>query len=152
MNELGFCEDEICGRNGCKGTIIKDTDSECCSCHISAPCSYCHCEVVCDECGYSSRVEEELRQEVAKPAPTPNWYEEFNKRREEFLLKLNDPSVEFETVEFRTESHTHFSMKKIGAYPRGMSRDDLLKQINGTFGGRFERLTENRFSFIAYTD
>jgi hypothetical protein len=34
-----------------------------------------------------------------------------------FSGKLNDHSVEFEKVEFRTESHSNSSMKKIGAYP-----------------------------------
>ena len=75
-----------------------------------------------------------------------------NQRENEFLRKLNDHSVEFEKVAFRTESHSNSSMKKIGAYPRGMSKDQLKKEVNGTFGGRFEWVTENRFSFIAYTD
>ena len=43
--EHGCCEEDICGRNGCEGTIVKDTDAQGCSCHISPPCSYCHCEV-----------------------------------------------------------------------------------------------------------
>ncbi|MDV4277996.1 hypothetical protein MSG94_06475 [Acinetobacter baumannii] len=148
--EHGCCEEDICGRNGCEGTIVKDTDAQGCSCHISPPCSYCHCEVQCNECDWASR--NENVQEQSKPTPPSDWYLQMKQRENEFLRKINDHSVEFEKVEFRTESHSNSSMKKIGAYPRGMSKDQLKKEVDGTFGGRFEWVTENRFSFIAYTD
>lgn len=150
MSDYGVCEEDTCGRNGCQGTIVKDTDAQGCSCHISAPCSYCNCEVQCDACDWKSRSEIEPVQQT--PVEPSDLYKEFKKKREEFLSQLNDRSIEFDKVEYRTESHSNSSMKKIGAYPRGMDRTQLRKEIDGTFGGRFEWITENRFSFIAYTD
>lgn len=148
--EHGECEGDVCGRNGCGGEIIKDTDADGCSCHISAPCSYCHCEVQCNECDWASRAEN--TQEQSTPAPKSDWLESWKQKQIEFRNQLNDPSFEFDKVEFRTESHSNSSMKKIGGYSKGMDKAELQKEVNGTFGGRFERLTENRFTFIAYTD
>ena len=65
--EHGCCEEDICGRNGCEGTIVKDTVAQGCRCHISPPCSYCHCEVQCNECDWASR--NENLQEQSKPTP-----------------------------------------------------------------------------------
>lgn len=149
MDEFGLCEGDTCGRDGCEGTIIKDTESEGCSCHISAPCSYCHCEVQCDECNYASRDEEKPEFKLASPS---KWMDDFYKQKLTFDRKLKDSTYEFEKVEWKHESHSNSSMKKIGGYPRGMDRGALIKELNGTFGGRFESLSENRFVFIAYTD
>jgi hypothetical protein len=49
-------------------------------------------------------------------------------------------------------------MIKEGVYPASVTTDELRKAIDGTFGGRFEYLTEPKdgkpgaFKFIAYTD
>ena len=148
--EHGCCEEDICGRNGCEGTIVKDTDAESCSCHISPPCSYCHCDVQSNECDWASS--DEHVQEQSTPFQKIDWLENWEQKQLEFRNQLNDSSIEFDKVVFRTESHSNSSMKKIGAYPRGMSREQLKEEVDGTFGGRFEWVNENRFSFIAYTD
>lgn len=51
---IGECPDEICNRNGCIGTIVRITEHDSCSCHISAPCPYCCCAVACDECDFET--------------------------------------------------------------------------------------------------
>jgi hypothetical protein len=56
--EIGYCEDDVCGRNGCKG-ILKLRPVENCSCHISAPCSACTTPgEYCPECDYDAREED----------------------------------------------------------------------------------------------
>lgn len=146
---IGEIEGDSCNRNGCCGEIIKDTDLESCSCHISPPCSYCCCDVKCSECNYSSYNE---RPEIIFSKDGYDFLDEIYKAREELNRKIKDESFEFDKVEWRSEGHSNSSMKKIGGFPRGMDKKDLINELNGTFGGRFERLTENRFIFIAYTD
>lgn len=55
-------------------------------------------------------------------------------------------------VQFRCESHSSSSMIKEGTYPEGMSQEEVRKQVDGTFGGRFESFGGGKFRFIAYTD
>ena len=43
-------------------------------------------------------------------------------------------------------------MIKEGVYPEGMTSQEVYKEVQGTFGGRFERFDSGRFKFIAYTD
>ena len=45
-------------------------------------------------------------------------------------------------------------MRKVGVFPIGTDMKDLLKEIRGTFGGRFKRLNQETgdFEYIAYTD
>ena len=59
-----------------------------------------------------------------------------------------DPSK----LDYHSLSHTHFSMIKEGVYPEGMTKDEVLKEIAGTFGGRFEHFGNGKFKYIAYTD
>ena len=64
---------------------------------------------------------------------------------------------------FRSEGHTHFSMKWHGVFPptEGVNEGNVISWISsqpwfqskkGTFGGRFERCTTFSFTYIAYTD
>lgn len=59
-----------------------------------------------------------------------------------------------EKIDWYHQSHTHFSMKKIGVFPIGTKKDIILKEVSGTFGGRFESFndTAGTFIYIAYTD
>ena len=49
-------------------------------------------------------------------------------------------------------------MVKEGIYPEGVSLEELVEEIQGTFGGRFEYRyppkdgKPGRFKYIAYTD
>lgn len=52
---FGYQKGDVCGRNGCTGIIKEREVSGCCSCHLSAPCSYCTTpRGYCPECGWDS--------------------------------------------------------------------------------------------------
>jgi hypothetical protein len=55
-------------------------------------------------------------------------------------------------VDWRYVPHTHFTMIKEGVYPLHLSREEVEKEVVGTFGGRFERFGNGHFKYIAYTD
>jgi len=161
MLDFGENEGEICGRGGCKGTICIEAIEGSCSCHINPPCSFCtDKDFYCDTCGWS--LFDEIRE--LKKAPEyierqkklDDYYNEQAKIREErlesFWLKYRGeiPPEKFECI---TCDHTHFSQKVHGVYPKGSeTTDSIRKKVDGTFGGRFEKLTDYSFTFIAYTD
>ena len=151
--EFGLVEGDICGREGCQGTMRRVDDSESCSCHINPPCSHCtDASYECDECG-----------EVEEPPPyipklkltsQPNW--PAYKTQDERYNELDGSS--FGYAHF---THSNSSMRKKGKCPLGLTMDEVREKVNGTFGGRFERWFEGVnqhgqkiifFDFIAYTD
>lgn len=160
--EEGCLKGETCNRNNCKG-IIQEHDSDgCCSCHINPPCSYCETSrEYCPECDWDGY--EEQQESIRK-----NYDTFVNSGQAEFYRKENEKwaisqkqfedlylSKELvEKIDYRSESHTNFSMIKYGVFPISMSISELRKEINGSFGGRFEQLDTKtgRFKFIAYTD
>lgn len=62
------------------------------------------------------------------------------------------PGAQPDRVKFACKSHSSSSMIKEGTYPEGMGMEAVRKQVDGTFGGRFEQFGGGRFRFIAYTD
>lgn len=67
---------------------------------------------------------------------------------------FHEHSLDKTKIDWKSKSHTHFSMIKKGCFPKGTSREEVRKQVDGTFGGRFTHWDENscEFEFIAYTD
>lgn len=55
-------------------------------------------------------------------------------------------------ISWRTLSHTNASQLCVGVCPPGTARDEIEKQVKGTFGGRFEQFTGSAFVYVAYTD
>ena len=59
-------------------------------------------------------------------------------------------------VDFVSKLHSSCSMIKEGVYPQSgndaADREMVRKEVDGTFGGRFESFGGGRFKFIAYTD
>jgi hypothetical protein len=55
-------------------------------------------------------------------------------------------------ITYRVTECSETSRTYEGAYSLGMSRDDVEKLVQGTFGGRFEQFGGGRFRYIAYTD
>lgn len=51
----------------------------------------------------------------------------------------------------RSFGHTNSSMRVVGYYPDVMSRSDVERKVQGTFGGRFEHFGDGTFEYIAYT-
>jgi hypothetical protein len=63
-----------------------------------------------------------------------------------------DVTVDATKLHYRSEPHSSCSMSKVGTYPDGMTIQQVRKEVNGTFGGRFDSFGDGKFRFIAYTD
>lgn len=145
--ESGFDEGSICNREGCTGTICMRR-SENCSCHISPPCSSCTApRCYCDTCDWDERDEPEPEIKPQTQAEKDMWAA-WAKEQD----RLRNLPLDNTKVSWRDKPHTHFTMIKEGVYPLDMSIDQVRKEVNGTFGGRFEHFGNGRFRFIAYTD
>lgn len=137
MSDFGFCEGDTCNREGCEG-VIQMRKAVNCSCHLNAPCSACTApRQYCDTCEWDEEDEEipapePYKGEVWKPVPPSPL----------------DPS----RVDWRYIPHTHFTMIKEGVYPEHMTREEVAKEVVGTFGGRFESFGGGKFKYVAYTD
>jgi hypothetical protein len=139
MSEYGFEDGAICGRDGCAG-VIGSHDVENCSCHLGAPCGQCTSpKGFCPECDW-----EEVKEKNTNP-PVSRWVN--NTRITEV-----DVTVDATKLHYRSEPHSSCSMSKVGTYPDGMTIQQVRKEVNGTFGGRFDSFGDGKFRFIAYTD
>lgn len=158
----GTEEGETCNRNFCEG-IIKDHEKQgCCSCHTNPPCSYCTTPTAfCEKCDWSAREEFWEYEEKIINAYNLNkeHYEKqfkHNKEKEELFYKRYNGEIPAEKIEIRRYSHTNFSMRVIGVFPKGTETYESIRQkVRGTFGGRFTgEINKNSFKFeyIAYTD
>lgn len=161
MNE-GYSNGETCNRDGCAGIIDEHEKEGGCSCHINPPCGYCtEPNSFCSTCGWDAK-EEQSEYEAKKLEfynKNKHYYEkqrkEFDEARELFYKKYRG-EIPAEKLELRTETHTHFSMKVKGVFPKGSENyESLLPKVRGTFGGRFTTVVGEesyRFEYIAYTD
>lgn len=155
----GHEKGEVCNREGCIGVIDEHDKDGCCSCHINPPCGYCtEPNAYCPECGWSAKEEQEEYDTIQLELYKKNaaYYAErqrkFDDAKDLFYRKYRG-EVEANALEVRRESHTHFSMRVIGVFPKGtQTKESLLPEIEGTFGGRFTRLGDFSFEYIAYTD
>jgi hypothetical protein len=138
----GVSKGEICNRNGCTGIIDEHEKEGSCSCHIHPPCGYCETDKsYCPVCDWSA---EEERAEYEK---------EYSKNTKPFEYKQKTfADLDRTKIDWITESHTHFTMKKKGVYPEGATRQDVIEKVKGTFGGRFNKFDNGEFEYIAYTD
>ena len=142
MEILGFLDGEICNRDGCDG-IIEQSEIDSCSCHINPPCPACtEPRGYCPKCDW-----DEKEEPVVIPKTT-----EADKKFLAELIANRDKPLDNTKINWKSYSHTHFSMIKEGVYPEGTTKAEVLNKVNGTFGGRFEHFGNGRFKFIAYTD
>lgn len=145
--ESGFEEGAICRRDGCQG-VIEIEPVENCSCHISPPCSACTApRAFCPECDWHERDEPEPE---AKP-PTQAEVDQWAAWRAE-QERLAKAPLDNTKVSWRDKPHSSCSMIKEGVYPEGMTMEQVRKEVDGTFGGRFKHFGGGTFKFIAYTD
>lgn len=137
----GRAEGDICGRKGCKGEIqIHPVRG--CSCHINSPCSACTSpRGYCPVCGWEESEDFILNDYVVR-----------QDKKTGVLTSWEPRQLDPTKIDWRSKSHTHFSMIKEGVYPEGVTIEDVRKAVNGTFGGRFESFGGGKFKFIAYTD
>lgn len=151
MNELGFCEGDVCARSGCEG-IIETAPSENCSCHLSAPCSACTApRLFCPECDWQEADEPKPEIKPITQAEKDVWTKWYKEQE-----RLQNLPLDNTKVSWRNQTHTHASMIKEGVYPQSgddaADREMVRKEVNGTFGGIFAQFGDGRFKFIAYTD
>jgi hypothetical protein len=144
MEQEGISIGEVCNRNGCTAIISEHEKEGCCSCHVNPPCGYCTTDAsYCPGCDWDGREEqiEYNNQQFKNYIPS------------ERVIKyktIND--LDKTKIDWISESHTHFSMIKIGVYPEGVTMDQVLENVRGTFGGRFQHFGDGRFRYVAYTD
>lgn len=147
----GFCEGDTCGRDGCTGTIqMRPSDN--CSCHISPPCSACTApRCYCDECDWDEVDEPEPEVKPKTHEQKDYWAAYYKEQQRIYDLPLDNTKVSW-----RSRSHSSCSMIKEGVYPQSgdiaTDRKMVRKEVDGTFGGRFEYFGNGKFKFIAYTD
>lgn len=137
----GIYEGEVCNRNNCKG-IVAEHPVENCSCHLYPPCSACMTpRNYCATCGWEEADDVIINDHVVNVNRDTGTYRMWTERP-------LDPTK----LDYRNKSHTHFTMIKEGVYPEGMTIEEVRKEVDGTFGGRFEYFDKGKFKFIAYTD
>ena len=138
---IGYEEGELCGRDGCEGTIAIDP-SENCSCHLHPPCGSCTdpSRTHCSACDWRDKYEAMNDFVVAVDRKTGVY--------KTWELRELDPTK----IDYHTKAHTHFSMIKEGVYPPTMTRAEVEKEVKGTFGGRFNYFRDGKFCYVAYTD
>lgn len=142
MNEsAGYCEGDVCRRNGCAG-VIQMRRAENCSCHLHAPCGSCTApRCYCNTCEWDEADDQIVNDYVVNVDRKTGTYRYWEPR-----------PLDRTKLDWRSHGHTHFSMIKEGCYPPGMGMAEVEKELRGTFGGRFESFAKGLFKYIAYTD
>lgn len=159
---VGYEKGEVCNRDSCKGVIEEHEKEGGCSCHINPPCSYCtEPNAYCETCGWDAAEEQREYDKYQREAQEKSrayctqWLKELSEARDLFYKKYSG-EIPAEKLEIRVETHTHFTMKVVGVFPKGSETyASLLPKVQGTFGGRFTSLINEssyRFEYIAYTD
>lgn len=139
--ELGFAEGDQCRRQGCQGVIAMHP-VENCSCHISPPCGACTApRAYCAKCDWQEKDDRIINDFVVNENPKTGVYRTWTPRP-------LDPTK----FDYHNKAYTHSAMIKEGVYPEGMTLEQVLAEVKGTFGGRFEYFANGRFKYVAYTD
>lgn len=137
----GVEEGSVCGRNECKGIIAVHPVVNC-SCHLNPPCSACTSpRNYCPVCDWEEVDDVVINDFVVNVDKKTGTYKMWTPRL-----------LDHTKIDWRSKSHTHFSMIKEGVYPEGTTRAEVQKKVNGTFGGRFILFGNGKFEFVAYTD
>ncbi len=141
MSDLGYCEGDTCARDGCEGAIELEKVRDC-SCHLSAPCwQHENADMCCLDCGWRAADDPLCAREIASISMCDMPYVQTKPR-------VLDPTK----IDWVAKLHSSSSMIKEGVYPLHLSREEVEKEVLGTFGGRFEYFRDGRFKYIAYTD
>lgn len=150
---IGIETGEMCNRGGCNGIIEESEPHGCCSCHISPPCSHCVDDRhYCPICNWQG-IDDQKNYPIQGAQGMYNRLMQRDDNYRDKIDKMRKGQMAIDKIMWYSESHTHFTMKKIGVYPINESRESVLKEIGeGTFGGRFEQFNNGKFTYIAYTD
>lgn len=146
--ETGYLVGETCNRNGCAGVIDERAKGDC-SCHISPPCGSCTTpREFCPVCDWDAEIEDRAHwNEMLSKAPSKPY--EPPKRRE-----LDPSKLDYHCgADMGSDGYASTcSMVKEGVYPETMTREEVEREVRGTFGGRFAYFGGGNFKYIAYTD
>lgn len=143
---LGYEEGATCNREGCDGRIELEK-VENCSCHLSAPCwGHVNADMECRECGWRAATDPVCVHEITTYNLDVKGQAVFYDRKPRILDRTK--------IDYVCEPHSSSSMVKKGVFPPGLTMAEVRKEVDGTFGGRFESFHEGSgtFKFIAYTD
>lgn len=158
--EGGELEGEICNRLGCTGVIRENPGEGSCSCHLHPPCGYCvNMPFICDTCDWDSNSEQawhdkHMFKEI-KDSGSNIWREmlkEQDQRKVDFNRNFRNPQYVAKEIEWMVKEVGHAQMIKHGMMPEGTPIEDVIKEVKGTFGGKFTKFSKTRFEYIAYTD
>ncbi|AHF77940.1 Phage protein [Sodalis praecaptivus] len=142
MGNLGYFEGDTCARDGCEG-VIELEEVENCSCHLYAPCwRHENADMWCPECGWQASKDPLCVREISTISlggPLP-------------LIETRRRVLDPTKIDWITKMHSSSSMIKEGVYPEYLTRQEVEKEVRGTFGGRFEYFGDGKFKYIAYTD
>lgn len=149
---IGTITGEQCNRNGCKGIIEESPAHGVCSCHIHPPCSHCVDDRhYCPICNWQG-IDDQNNYPIKGAQGLYNWMMQREDNHRDKVEKMMRGELPTDKLMYVHESHTHFTMIKKGVYPAGMTREEVEKEVKGTFGGRFEQFGNGKFKYIAYTD
>lgn len=151
--KVGTETGEVCNRDGCTGTIQESAPHGSCSCHINPPCSHCVDDRhYCPECDWQG-IDDQRNYPISAAQSHYNMAMQHQDNYYDKIKKMMRGELPIgDKPQYMSLGHTHFSMIKEGVYPAGMTREQLLDEIKGTFGGRFEHFGNGKFKYIAYTD
>jgi hypothetical protein len=139
--KFGDREGDVCWRDGCQG-VIAIADVEGCSCHISPPCSQCtEPREYCPICDWRAKDEDYRDYAIRVDLDTGM-----------FFAPIKQHPLDPRKISYRIKPHTGASQICEGIYPDGTLQSDVLKLVEGTFGGHFEHFGNGKFKYIAYTD
>lgn len=121
----GVFKGELCNRDGCTGVIEAYDKEGCCSCHISAPCSYCTTQTeYCPKCGWSA--EEEWHTYMEECYNHNSIYKKPRTRKTDEELYNELPDGEFGYIHVESGGHT---ITRLKGKHNGMSRDAIFEKL-----------------------
>ena len=119
----GVFKGELCNRGGCTGVIEAYDKEGCCSCHISAPCSYCITQTeYCPKCGWSAEEEQHSYEEGFSKRYCANATPYVCKTDEQLFKELPDGEFGYIYVVSGTPSVTRLRGKH-----NGLTREEIFR-------------------------
>lgn len=150
LSDHGDDEGQACNRadgwgNTCKGILeyYPEHPESGCSCHSNPPCSYCTDQLLgCTACEWKEEsATHVINGHVVSVNKDTGVYTSYG------LRELDNT-----TIDYYIKAHSNSSQICEGVYPEGTTKEEVLKKVKGTFGGRWSHFGNGKFKYIAYTD
>ena len=95
----------------------------------------------CPVCHWERKNDQIINDYIVNIDPKTSYYRNFE------LRPLNNKKIDYHII-----NNSSSSQICRGVYPEGTTREEVLKLVNGTFGGRFNYFDDGKFEYVAYTD